>query len=172
MPKYAVVVCPACRNPFIIEPGPKTVSCRSCNKKHETSRLKVFIATDDFKQAQAMRGSINAHVCGDTTFDDATCGGLDSETSMMIDDQQYKEDKEKVDEIMRDEARQTRKRGQTAALTEIFSELSESGEVSIEEYWTKVSFQGISKKKFDEWVEKMVETGVAYYPRHGYLKKG
>src|SRR5512147_1063523 len=53
MPKFAVVVCPHCKNAFIMEPGHKTVSCRSCNKRLEASRLKVFFASDDFKEAQA-----------------------------------------------------------------------------------------------------------------------
>ena len=173
MPRYAVVVCPECRNPFIIEPGTKTVSCRHCNKRHETAKLRVFLETDDFRQAQQMRGSINAHICGDPAFDDALeSGRLDPEVTSKIDGGRFGEDKDRVDELMRREAKQTRQKGQAAILTETFDELAASGEVDVEEYWQKVSRAGIARKKFDEWVQKMIETGAAYEPAHGRLRKG
>lgn len=170
MPKYAVVVCPDCRNPFIIEPGPKTVSCRSCNKRQEAAKLRVFMATDDFKDAQLMRGSINARICGDPTFDQGVaCGALDKDVATDIEDERFTEDKRQVDELMKEEARQTRTRGKQAILTETFEDLSVRGDVAIDEYWAIVSSEGITRKKFDTWIEKMLETGVAYSPRHGYL---
>jgi LSD1 subclass zinc finger protein len=173
MPKYAVVVCPECRNPFIIEPGTKTVSCRHCNKRHETAKLRVFLETDDFRQAQQMRGSINAHICGDPIFDDALEGGLlDREAAAQIDGVRLREDKARVDELMRREAKQTRQKGQAAILTETFDELAAAGDVDVEEYWQKVAHSGITRKKFDEWVQKMIETGVAYEPAYGHLRKG
>jgi DNA replicative helicase MCM subunit Mcm2 (Cdc46/Mcm family) len=73
---------------------------------------------------------------------------------------------------MREEAKQTRTKGQQAILTDTFDELGAAGDVSIDEYWKNVSAQGIARKKFDAWLEKMLETGVAYSPRHGYLRKG
>ncbi|HEY3273390.1 MAG TPA: hypothetical protein VGJ92_06485 [Methanocella sp.] len=172
MPKYAVVICPDCRNPFIIEPGPKTVSCRRCNKRQEAAKLRVFIATDDFRQAQAALGSINAHVCGDPTFDAEVDGMINDDASSLQDEPRYKEDKARVDEKMREEAKQTRQKGQTATLVETFEALAGAGNVDIEEYWTKVSFSGISRKKFDEWVEKMIRSGAAYSPTYGILRKG
>jgi LSD1 subclass zinc finger protein len=172
MPKYAVVICPDCRNPFIIEPGTKTVSCRHCNKRHETAKLRVFMATDDFKQAQAMRGSINAHICGDPAFDESMGAGLDDEIGQKIDGQRFKEDKARVDRKMREEARQTRARGQTATLIEVFEEMAAGGDVDIDEYWIRVSCCGITKKKFEIWVDKMIQTGVAYSPSYGCLRKG
>jgi len=172
MPKYAVVICPDCRNPFIIEPGTKTISCRSCNKRHETAKLRVFLATDDFKQAQAMRGSINAHICGDPNFDESPGMGLDDESVQKIDGQRFREDKARVDEKMREEARQTRTKGQTATLIEVFEEMAADGDVDIDEYWTRVSGSGITRKKFEVWVDKMIQSGAAYSPEYGYLRKG
>ncbi len=161
MPKYAVVVCPACRNPFIVEPGPKTVTCRHCNKRHEAAKLRVFLATDDFKQAQAARGSINAHICGDPTFDQEVEGMADAGAAPLVDAPRYRKDKARVDEKMRDEAKQTRAKGQTATLTETFDALAAAGDVDVEEYWVRVAGCGITRKKFDEWVDKMIQTGVA-----------
>jgi LSD1 subclass zinc finger protein len=174
MPKYAVVICPDCRNPFIIEPGPKTVSCRRCNKRQEAAKLRIFIATDDFRQAQAALGSINAHVCGDPTFDAEVDGMISDDAPSIVDQPRYKEDKARVDEKMREEAKQTRQKGQTAILVETFEELAASGNgnIDIEEYWKKVSFSGIARKKFDEWVEKMIRSGAAYSPTYGILRKG
>jgi hypothetical protein len=172
MPKYAVVVCPDCKNPFIIEPGPKTVSCRYCNKRHEAAKLRVFIATDDFKQAQAARGSINAHVCGDPTFDAEVDGMIAADASPLLDGQRFRKDKARVDEKMREEAKQTRQKGQTATLVETFEEMAAAGDVDIEEYWTRVAHTGITRKKFEEWVNKMIETGIAYSPTFGVLRKG
>ena len=139
MPKYAVVICPDCRNPFIIEPGTKTVSCRHCNKRHETAKLRVFMATDDFKQAQAMRGSINAHICGDPNFDESLGMNIDDDNVQKIDGQRFRNDKALVDKKMREEARQTRQKGQTATLIEVFDEMAANGDVDVEEYWTRVS---------------------------------
>lgn len=172
MPKYAVVVCPACRNPFIIEPGTKTVSCRRCNKRHEAAKLRVFIATDDFQQAQKALGSINAHICGDPTFDDAVeYGLLDSDAGADIDDGRFKEDKALVDEKMRREAKHTRQKGQTAILIGTFDEMAAKGDVDVEEYWNNVTHSGINRKKFEEWVDKMIQSGTACSPRYGVLRK-
>jgi LSD1 subclass zinc finger protein len=172
MPKYAVVVCPDCRNPFIMEPGHKTISCRHCNKRHEAAKLRVFLATDDFRQAQAAIGSINAHVCGDPTFDLGVKDMIDAGESPLVDRRRFDNDKTRVDEKMREEAKQTRQKGQTATLVDTFDEMAAAGDVDVEEYWTRVSHCGITRKKFDEWVDKMIGTGTAYSPKHGVLRKG
>lgn len=172
MPKYAVVICPDCRNPFIIEPGTtKTVSCRHCNKRHDAAKLRVFIATDDFQQAQAARGAINARICGDPSYDEEMGRGIDPEKMNQIDDGRFKEDKARVDEKMKQEARQTRTKGQTATLVDVFDEMAESGDVDVEEYWSNVAHTGITRKKFEEWVDKMIQTGVAHSPKYGILRK-
>ena len=120
-----------------------------------------------------MRGSINARKCGDPTFEEgAASGAFDERASKDLEDERFTEDKRLVEEKMREEARQTRTRGQQAILTETFDELSQKGDVSIEDYKTLVSYHGVSGKKADQWIEKMLETGVAYSPRHGYLRKG
>lgn len=169
MERFAVVVCPHCENAFIVEPGPKTVSCRKCNKRLEAAKLKVYFATDDFKAAQDARASIVADRMGDKEIFRQISGSLDAD--VKPDAGKHDRDKMLVDAKMKDEADRTRKKGQQAILKDTFEELSESGEVEVEEYWKKVSFHGIDRKKFDEWVEKMVQTGVAFYPRFGYLKK-
>ncbi|MCD1295569.1 hypothetical protein CUJ83_11220 [Methanocella sp. CWC-04] len=177
MHRYAVVVCPQCRNPFIIETGPKTISCRNCNKKHETSKLRVFFTTDDLKEAQTARGGINASMSGDTAaFDEIKASGALSGVSAGnipedIHDERFLEDKRKVDEIMKLEARKTKKAGQQTVLKDTFEELSLRGDVSVEEYWNKVSFHNISREKFEEWVEKMIQSGMAFSPKYGYLRK-
>ncbi|BAI61989.1 conserved hypothetical protein [Methanocella paludicola SANAE] len=175
MPKFAVVVCPHCKNAFIMEPGHKTVSCRSCNKRLEASRLKVFFASDDFKEAQAARGSVVAGISGDTAAFEEALPGIGRDVMERIgedvQEQRYMEDKRKVNEKMDEEARKTKKKGQQAILRDTFEELAENGDIDIEEYWKKISFSGIDRLKFDKWVEKLVETGVAYSPRFGYLRK-
>lgn len=175
MPKFAVVVCPHCKNAFIMEPGHKTVSCRSCNKRLEASRLKVFFASDDFKEAQAARGSVVAGISGDTAAFEEALPGIGRDVMERIgedvQEQRYMEDKRKVNEKMDEEARKTKKKGQQAILRDTFEELAENGDIDIEEYWKKISFSGIDRLKFDQWVEKLVETGVAYSPRFGYLRK-
>lgn len=177
MPKYAVVVCSQCKNAFIIEPGPRTVSCRSCNRRYEAARLRVFFASDDFKEAQDARASVVAGISGDSgAYDVLATGGALSRDVMErlgseVYEKQFLEDKRKVDEIMKKEAHQTRKMGQQSMLKEAFEELSRNGDVSIEDYWEKVSFHGISRQKFDQWVDKMLDTGVACSPKYGYLRK-
>lgn len=175
MPKFAVVVCPHCKNSFIMEPGHKTVSCRSCNKRLDAARLKVFFASDDFKEAQTARASVVASLAGDSAAFEEAAPHLGRDVMERIgediQEQRFMEDKRKVNEKMEDEARQTRKKGQQAILREAFDELSERGDVDVEEYWVKVSSQGMDRLKFDQWVEKMVETGIAYSPKYGFLRK-
>lgn len=175
MPKFAVVVCPHCKNAFIIEPGHKTVSCRSCNKRLDAARLKVFFASDDFKEAQIARGSVVAGISGDSAAFEEAAQHMGRDVMERIgedvQEQRYLDDKRKVNEKMEDEARKTKKKGRQAILRDSFEELAEKGDVDIEEYWRKISFSGIDRLKFDQWVDKMVETGVAYSPKYGYLRK-
>lgn len=169
MERFAVVVCPHCQNAFIVEPGPKTISCRKCNKRLEAAKLKVFFATDDFKAAQDARASIVAERMGDADTFKEIAGTLD--VDMSVEAGKRDRDKMLVDAKMKEEAEKTRRKGQQATLKDTFEELAEAGEVSVEAYWTKVSFHGIDRKKFDDWVEKMLQTGIAFETRHGYLKK-
>ncbi len=175
MPKFAVVVCQHCKNAFIMEPGHRSVTCRSCNKRLDAARLKVFFASDDLKAAQTARASIVAGLSGDSAaFEEAApLLGRDvmGRIGEDIQERRFIEDKRKVNEKMDAEARQIRKKGQQAILREAFDELSEKGDVAIEEYWQKISYQGIDRLKFDRWVEKMVEAGMASSPRYGYLRK-
>jgi hypothetical protein len=175
MPKYAVIVCPKCKNPFIIEPGPKTVSCRSCNKRLDAARLKILFSSDDLREAQNARGSVVAGLAGDTAAFEEAAKNMDRDVMEHIggevQNQRFIEDKRLVNEKMEEEARKTKKKGQQAVLRDAFEELSESGDVAIEDYWQKVSYHGIDRLKFDQWVDKMIETGTAYSPRYGYLRK-
>jgi hypothetical protein len=175
MPKFAVVVCPNCKNAFIMEPGHRTVSCRSCNKRLDAARLKVFFASDDFKEAQTARASVVAGLSGDSAAFEEVVPRLGRDVMERIgheiQEKHFMDDKRRVNEKMEEEARQTRKKGQQAILREAFDELSEKGDVDIEEYWQKISFQGIDRLKFDRWVEKMVEAGIASSPRYGHLRK-
>jgi len=175
MPKFAVVVCPHCKNAFIMEPGHKTVSCRSCNKRLDAARLKVFFASDDFREAQTARASVIASLAGDSAAFEEAAPRLGRDVMERIgheiQEKHFTEARRRVNEKMDEEARQTRKKGQQAVLRDAFDELSEKGDVAIDEYWQKVSFQGIDRLKFDRWVEKMVEAGIASSPRYGYLRK-
>ncbi len=173
MSRFVLVVCPRCRNPFIIEPGPRMVSCRNCNKRLEAAKLRVIFASDSFKEAQAARASMVARLSGDGAVPGEAIAERDVMERIGDDkgEERFAGDKRRVNEIMEEEARRTRKKGQQAILVEAFDELSENGEVNIEEYWAKVSFHGIDRLKFDQWVDKMIETGVAYSPRYGFLRK-
>jgi len=158
-----------------MEPGHKTVSCRSCNKRLDAARLKVFFASDDFKEAQAARASVIASLSGDSAAFAEAAPHLGRDVMERIghevQEKHFMEDKRRVNEKMEEEARKTRKKGQQAILLEAFDELSDRGDVAVEEYWVKVSAQGIDRLKFDRWVDKMVGSGAASSPRYGYLRK-
>jgi hypothetical protein len=175
MPKYAIVVCPKCKTSFIIQPGTKTISCRSCNKRLEAASLKILFSSDDFTEAQNARGSIVAGLSGDASAFEEAAKNMNRDVMERIGEdvqnERFTEDKRRVNEKMEEEARKTKKKGQQAVLRDAFDDLSEKGDVAIEDYWQKVSYQGIDRLKFDQWVSKMVETGTAYSPRYGYLRK-
>lgn len=175
MPKYAVVVCPKCKNSFIIETGPKTVSCRSCNKRLDASKLKVFFSSDDFKEAQTARASVIASLSGDAAAFEEAAQSLGRDVMERIgedvQEQRYMDDKRKVNERMESEAKKTKTKGQQAILVEAFDELASKGDFSVEEYWAKISGQGITRLKFDAWVDKLVQSGLASSPKYGYIRK-
>jgi hypothetical protein len=175
MPKYAVVVCPKCKNSFIIETGPKTVSCRSCNKRLDAASLKVFFSSDDFKEAQMARASVVASLSGDSAAFEEAAQNLGRDVMERIgedvQEQRYMDDKRKVNERMEADAKKTKTKGQQAILVEAFDELSAKGDFSIEEYWAKISGQGITRLKFDAWVDKLVQSGLASSPKYGYIRK-
>lgn len=175
MPKYAVVVCPKCKNAFIMEPGPKTVSCRSCNKRLDATRLKIFFTSDDLKEAQTARASVIASLSGDSaSFEEAARslgGDVMKRIGEDVQEQRYMEDKRKVNERMDIEAKKTKTKGQQAILVEAFDELAIKGDFTVEEYWAKVSGQGITRLKFDSWVDKLIQSGLAMSPRYGFLRK-
>ena len=175
MPKYAVVVCPKCKSSFIMEPGSKTVSCRSCNKRLDATSLKIFFASDDLKEAQMARGSVVASLSGDSAGFEEAAKSLGRDVMGRIgedvQEQRYQEDKRQVNELMEADARKTKTKGQQAILVDAFDELAIKGEFSIETYWDKISSKGITRLKFDAWVDKLVQSGLASSPRYGYLKK-
>ena len=175
MPKYAVVVCPNCKKSFIMEPGHKTVSCRSCNKRLDATSLKIFFASDDLKEAQMARASVVASLSGDTAGFEEAAQSLGRDVMKRIgedvQEQRYQDDKRQVNERMDADARKTKTKGQQAILVDAFDELASKGEFSIESYWEKISGKGITRLKFDTWVDKLVQSGMASSPRYGYLKK-
>lgn len=172
MPRYAVVVCPRCKSAFIVEPGHRTVSCRGCGRRLEAARLKVLFASDDFREAQDARGAVLAGMAGDSAAFEAAAGrDATGRIGDGLEEMRYREDKRRVEERMDAAARETRKKGLEAILREAFEELARGGDFGVEEYWARVSFQGIGRPRFDRWVEKLVETGEAYSPRYGFLRK-
>jgi hypothetical protein len=175
MPKYAVVVCPKCKSSFIMEPGHKTVSCRSCNKRLDAASLKVFFTSDDLREAQMARGSVVASLSGDSAGFEEAASSLSRDVMTRIgedvQEQRYMEDKRHVNERMEADAKKTKTKGQQAILVDAFDELASNGEFTIEAYWEKISSKGITRLKFDMWVDKLVQSGLASSPRYGYLKK-
>lgn len=62
--KYAVVICPNCKNARIIEQGKKTMKCTHCNKLHFTKNLRVQFETNNQQDARRVIGIIHASLNG------------------------------------------------------------------------------------------------------------
>ena len=62
--RYAVIICPHCTTPKIIEQKHKTTSCISCGKHLIIKKTKIQYKTDSIEKARQIIGQINAEQDG------------------------------------------------------------------------------------------------------------
>lgn len=61
---YAVVGCSNCNALWVVEGRPETTGCPRCEQRHQFSKLKQFVTTDDEAHAREVRASILANKAG------------------------------------------------------------------------------------------------------------
>ncbi|MFB6227559.1 MAG: DUF5817 domain-containing protein [Halobacteriales archaeon] len=61
---YAVVGCSECTALWIVEDRPKTTGCPRCRTRHQFTRLKSFVETDDENEARNVRAALLAQRSG------------------------------------------------------------------------------------------------------------
>lgn len=61
---YAVVGCTDCNAFWVVEGRPNTTKCPRCERRHQWSKLKKFVQTDDEDHAREVRASILANRAG------------------------------------------------------------------------------------------------------------
>lgn len=57
---YVVVGCSTCQSLWIIEGRPETTSCPRCRTRHDFTRLKKFVTTEDKDEAREVRAAMLA----------------------------------------------------------------------------------------------------------------
>lgn len=75
---YAVVGCKECTALWIVEGRPETTECPRCHRRHQFTRLKSFVETDDENEARDARAAMLAERSGGEDARDA----LDSFAAM------------------------------------------------------------------------------------------
>jgi hypothetical protein len=75
---YAVVGCRECTALWIVEGRPETTECPRCHRRHQFTRLKSFVETDDENEARDVRAALLAERSGGEEARDA----LDSFVAM------------------------------------------------------------------------------------------
>lgn len=61
---YAVVGCTDCNAFWVVDGRPETTQCPRCEKRHQWTKLKKFVQTDDEDHAREVRASILASRAG------------------------------------------------------------------------------------------------------------
>jgi DNA replicative helicase MCM subunit Mcm2 (Cdc46/Mcm family) len=103
---YAVVGCTDCNAFWVVEGRPETTKCPRCERRHQWTKLKKFVQTDDEDHAREVRASILANRAGhgDTFADVDDFATLDDYVEDVgMDDETFLESAgvnvEEVDEV-------------------------------------------------------------------------
>jgi ribosomal protein S27E len=63
--RYAVIVCPKCREHVqIIGTGKKTLKCQKCGSLLQAKKLRVFYSSEELEDAVAFRTRLQAEISG------------------------------------------------------------------------------------------------------------
>ncbi|WP_440946693.1 DUF5817 domain-containing protein [Methanosarcina sp. T3] len=162
--RYVVVVCPECRqHAQITETGKKTLRCQHCGALLKARKLRIFGSFEELPEAVDFRTCLQAEL-----------SGKGKETFFL---KPHPEEASPEDQTGKKTTRTGlgTSSGQTAAKKDQKSILKEilevsEGKMGIEEFREKAVERGISRKKFNTILEKLLETGELYSPEPGIVK--
>jgi DNA replicative helicase MCM subunit Mcm2 (Cdc46/Mcm family) len=166
--RYAVIVCPKCRqHAQITETGKKTIRCQHCRALLQARKLRVLGSFEELYEAVDFRTRLQAELSGKgkETFS-MKIFSAENEISNSKD-----KTVEKITEFPISQSASGRtpaKKDQKSIMIDILK--SSDGKIKIEEFREKALDKGVSEEKFEKILKKLLETGEIYSPEKGFVK--
>lgn len=164
--RYAVIVCPKCRqHAQITETGKKNLRCQHCGAILQARKLRVLGSFEELPEAVDFRTRLQAELSGKgkETF------SLNTFTESSSDSED--ENLQKTARFHASEASSgsiSAKKDQKSMMIEILK--ASDGKMRIEDFREKALEKGINKEKFETNLKKLLETGELYSPEQGFVK--
>jgi DNA replicative helicase MCM subunit Mcm2 (Cdc46/Mcm family) len=166
--RYAVIVCPRCRqHSQITEMGKKTLKCQNCGALLQTRKLRIFGSFEELPEAVGFRTRLQAELSGKgketfslKTFPEET-DSLSSEDKLTQKTAQFSGSESSPEGL-------SVKKDQKSIMIKILK--ASDGKTRIEEFREKTLEKGISEEKFETILKKLLESGELYSPEPGVVK--
>ena len=165
--RYAVIVCPKCRqHAQITETGKKTLKCQHCGALLQARKLRVFHFSGELADAVAFRTRLQAEISGKGS------GTFSLKPSPEEYERPNPETESTTKKFKLSENRASGNLPPKKDQKSTFLELLEAagGKIEIEELRQKALEIGISPEKFSIILKKLLETGEIYSPEPGIIK--
>jgi DNA replicative helicase MCM subunit Mcm2 (Cdc46/Mcm family) len=170
---YAVVGCTDCNAFWVVEGRPETTKCPRCERRHQWTKLKTFVQTDDEDHAREVRASILANRAGhgDTFADVDDFATLDDYVDDVgMDDDSFLEsagvDVGEVDEVQdRVQRSSGDSLGKREAVRTALEELDQPAEGEVKAF---ASEHGVDADYVERALSKLARAGEVTETEDGY----
>jgi transposase-like protein len=158
---YYVFVCPKCKlSAQLLESGYKTVGCFRCGARIKASSLHFFGSFDDRNEAVRLRSVLQGQLDGSFSVDAAMPPLLDLPVQ---------NNEAKTSEPIKKTEVRTKMPKASKAVEIIRRVLSENGAMSLVQCESYCEECGISREKFQQVIQKMIESGEIFRPKKGFI---
>lgn len=161
---YGVIVCTKCRmHAQIIEVGTsRTVQCQRCGARLDVRKLQLISISEDRYEVVEARTLIQAKVQGNGPVHVTHSHTLHCNISPKHNC---------VDDMNLSVPADSRKVRGRDPVTLILENISDQGEMSIEELKEECTILGIDRDKFEKLITMLLDAGDIYSPAKGKIKK-
>ncbi|MFB6270304.1 MAG: DUF5817 domain-containing protein [Halobacterium sp.] len=171
---YAVVGCSDCGALWVVEGRPDTSGCPRCEKRHQFSKLRQFVTTEDEDHAREVRASMLADRAGHgdafADVEDFTTLGDFAEDAGMSDDEFLDAagvDTEEVAAVEERVEQSGRSLGKREAVETALRELDEPTETEVKAFAAE---HGVDAEYVERALEKLRRAGELTQTDDGYRR--
>lgn len=166
--RYAVIVCPRCRqHAQITEVGKKTLKCQHCGALLQARKLRIFGSFEELPEAVDFRTRLQAELSGKGKETFSLNTFPEENDSLSMEDKLAKKTPQSPG-FKVSSGGLPAKKDHKSIMIEILE--SSNGKIEIEEFREKTLEKGISEEKFETILKKLLESGELYSPEPGVLK--
>jgi DNA replicative helicase MCM subunit Mcm2 (Cdc46/Mcm family) len=169
---YAVVGCTDCNAFWVVEGRPETTKCPRCERRHQWTKLKKFVETDDENHAREVRASILANRAGhgESFADVEDFATLDDYVEDLgMDDEAFLESAgvnvEEVDQVQDRVQQSSRSLGKREAVRTALLDLDEPTESEVKAFAAE---HGVDGEYVERALSKLARAGEVTETEDGY----